>query len=92
VINDNVSFDYPTSVELFESITNSSQHMPLHKPNISSISVECIEGSILVVPPFKKDQSPIIFSRAHLQRSTVTDSSSDSETPQFSIMHDQQNI
>ena len=28
VINDNVCFDYPASVELFESITNSSLHMP----------------------------------------------------------------
>ena len=32
VINDNVSFDYPASVKLFESVTNSSLHMPLHKP------------------------------------------------------------
>ena len=31
VINDNVSFDYPVSFELFESVTNSSLHMPLHK-------------------------------------------------------------
>ena len=28
VINDNVSFDYLASVELFESVTNSSLHMP----------------------------------------------------------------
>jgi len=64
VINDNVSFDYLASVELFESITNSSLHMPLHKPSTSSTSVECIEGSILVVPPSKKGQSPIIFGKA----------------------------
>ena len=54
MINDNVSFDYPASVELFESVTNSSLHMPLHKSSTSSTSVECIEGSILVVPPSKK--------------------------------------
>ena len=30
VINDNISFDYPVSVGLFESITDSSMHMPLH--------------------------------------------------------------
>ena len=75
---DNVSFDYSASVELFESVTNSSLYMPLHKP---STSVECIEGSILVVPLSKKGQSLIIFGKAQLQRSTVTDSSSDSETP-----------
>ena len=83
MINDNVSFNYPASVELFESITNSSLHMPLHKPSTSSTSVECIEGSILVVPLSKKGESPIIFGKAQLQRSTATDSSSDSQTPQI---------
>jgi len=83
VINDNVSFDYPVSLKLFESVANSSLHMPLHKLSTSSTSVKCIEGSVLVVPPLKKDQSSIIFGRAQLQRSTVTDSSSDSETPQI---------
>ena len=66
VINDNISFDYPASVELFESVTNSSLHMPLHKSSTSSTSVECIEGSVLEVPPSKKGQSPIIFGRAQL--------------------------
>ena len=28
VINDNISFDYPVSIGLFESITDSSLHMP----------------------------------------------------------------
>jgi len=83
VINDNVSFKYPASVELFESVTNSSPHMPLHKLSTSSTSVECIEGSVLMVPLSKKGHSPIIFGKAQLQRSTVTDSSSDSESPQF---------
>ena len=83
VINDNISFDYPVSVELLESVTDSSLHMPLHKSSTSRTFVECIEGSVLVVPPSKKGQSPIIFGRAQLQRSTAIDSSSDSETPQF---------
>jgi len=81
VINDNVSFDYPASVKLFESVTNSSLHKPLHKPSTSNTSVECIEVAVLVVPPSKEGQSPIIFGRAQLQRPTATDSSSDSETP-----------
>jgi len=63
-INDNIFFDYPACVELFESVTNSSLHMPLHKPSTSSTSVECIEGSVLVVPPSKKGQSKIIIGRA----------------------------
>jgi len=28
VINENVTFDYPLSIDLFKSIDNSSQHMP----------------------------------------------------------------
>ena len=76
MINDNVIFDYPVSVGLFESVTNSSLHMPLYKPSTSSTSVECIEGSVLVVPLSKKGQSPIIFGKAQLQRSTVTYSDS----------------
>ena len=43
VINDNISFDYPVSIGLFESITDSSLHMPLHKPSISSTPVEFIK-------------------------------------------------
>jgi len=50
VINDNVSLNYPASVELFESIANSSLHMPLHKPSMPSTSVECMEGSVFVIP------------------------------------------
>jgi len=48
VINDNISFDYPVSVELFKFVTNSSLRMHLYKPSTSSTSVECIEGSVLV--------------------------------------------
>ena len=51
MINDNVSFDYLVSIELFESVTDSSLYMPLHKP---STSVEYTEGSVLVVPPSKR--------------------------------------
>jgi len=63
VINDNISFDYPASVGLFESITDSSLHMPLHKPSASSTPMESIEGVALVIPPSKEGQLPIIFGR-----------------------------
>jgi len=63
VINDNISFDYPVSVELFKSTTDSSLHMPLHKSSASSTPVKFIEGSILVVPPSKEGQLPIIFGK-----------------------------
>jgi len=54
VINDNVIFDYPSSVKLSESIANSSLHMPLHKSSIPSTSVECVEGSVFVVTSSKR--------------------------------------
>jgi len=54
------------------------------KPSMTSTSVECVEGSIFVVPPSKRSQSPIVFGRARLRRSVVTDSSSDLKPPQFS--------
>jgi len=56
VINDNIIFNYPASVGLFESITNSSLRMPLHKPSKPSTSVECVEGSVCLHS--KKDKIP----------------------------------
>jgi len=56
-------------------------YIPLHKPSMISTSVECVEGSIFVVPPSKRRQSPIVFGRARLRRSAVIDSSSDLEPP-----------
>ena len=57
--------------------------MPVHIPNMTSTSVECVEGSVFVVSPSKRSQSPIVFGRAQLQRSALTDSTSDSKSPQF---------
>jgi len=64
VINDNISFDYPMSVGLFESITDSSLHMSLHKLSASGTPMESIEGAVLVIPPSKEGQLPIIFGKA----------------------------
>ena len=81
VINDNISFDYPGSVGLFESITDSSLHMPLHKPSASGTPMESIKGAVLVVLPSKEGQLPIIFCKTQPRGFTTTDSSSDSDTP-----------
>jgi len=81
VINDNIPFDYPVSVRLFKSITDSSLHTPLHKPSASETPMESIEGAVLVIPPSKEGQSPIIFGKAKPRGSTAADSSSDSDTP-----------
>jgi len=57
--------------------------MPLPVLSMTSTPVECAEGFIFVVPLSKRSQSPIVFGKAQLRRSAVTDSSSDSELPQF---------
>ena len=64
LINENVTFDYPESVELFESIDNSFLYMPLPVLSMTSTPVECGEGSVFVVPPSKRSQLPIVFGRA----------------------------
>ena len=76
-------FGYPVNAELFESVKDSSLHMPLHKLSASSTLVEFIEGSVLVVPPSKEGQLLIVFGKAQLQRSAAADSSSDSDIPQI---------
>ena len=63
VINENVTFDYPESVKLFESVYNSSLHMLLPVLSTTSTPVECGEGSVFVVPSSKRSQSLIVFGR-----------------------------
>jgi len=46
VINENVTFDYPMSVDVFKSVDNSSLHMPLSMLSMTSTLVENGEGSI----------------------------------------------
>ena len=57
--------------------------MPLHKPSMSSTYVECMEGSVFVIYPSKRSQSPIIFGKTQPQGSMITDLSSDLEPPQY---------
>ena len=45
--------------------------------------MESVEGAVLVIPPSKEGQLPIIFGRAQPGGSTAADSSPDSDTPQF---------
>ena len=59
-----MSFNYPVSVGLFESVMDSSLHMPLHKPSAFGTPMESIEGAVLVIPPSKEGQLPIIFGKA----------------------------
>ena len=63
VINENVTFDYPVSVNLFISIDNTSLHMPLSMLSMISMPIENDGGSVFVISPFKRSQSPIVFGR-----------------------------
>ena len=63
VINENVTFDYPVSVDVFKSIDNSSLHMLLSMLSMTSTPVENSEGSVFVVPLSKRNQSLIVFDR-----------------------------
>jgi len=45
--------------------------------------MESIERAVLVIPPSKEGQSPIIFGKAQPRGSTIADLSSNSDTPQF---------
>jgi len=83
VTNENITFDYPESVDLFKSVDISSPHMPFPVLSMTSTPVESGERSVFVIPPSKRSQSPIIFGRAQLRMSAVTDSSSDSKPLQF---------
>jgi len=81
VINESITFDYPESVNLFKSADDTSLHISLSMLSMTSIHVENGEGSVFVIPPSNKNQSPIVFGRVQPRITAVTDSSSDSKPP-----------
>jgi len=83
VSNENITFDYPESVDLLKSVDKSFLHMPLPVLIMTSTPVESKEGSVFMIPPSKRSQSLIIIGRDQLRMSVVTDSSSDLEPPQL---------
>jgi len=46
VINENITFDYPVSVDVFKSVDDSSLYMPLSMLSLTSTPVENGEGSV----------------------------------------------
>ena len=66
VINENITFDYTESVDLFKSVDNSSLHMPLPVLSMTSMPVNSGEGSVFVILPSKRSKSAIVFRRAQL--------------------------
>jgi len=92
VINENVTFDYPVSVDLFKSADDSSLHMPLSMLSVTSTPEENSEGFVFVVPPSKRNQSPIVFDRIQPRISQLRTRIQTHNPRKFSIMHDQHTI
>jgi len=68
VLNENVAFDYSLCLEdVFKSIDISSLYMPLPISEIACMHIEDNEGHVFIVPPSKRDQSPIVFGRGQAQ-------------------------
>jgi len=63
VINENITFDYPVSVDLFKSVDDTSLYIPLSMISVTSTPVESGEGFVFMIPPSKRSQSLIIFCR-----------------------------
>jgi len=84
VINENINYDYSLSLEdVFKSVDISFLHMPLPISKMACIHIEDNEGSVFIVPPTKRDQSPIIFGRSQARATTFRESDDDLEPPQF---------
>jgi len=84
VLNENVAFDYSLCLNyVFKSIDISSFFMPLPISKMACMHIEDNEGSVLIVPPSKRNQSPIVFSRDQALAMTSRESDDDLEPPQF---------
>jgi len=90
VINENVTFDYPASVDVFKSVNDSFLLMPLSMLSMTSTPVENGERSVIVIPTSKRSQSTIVLGRVQPRMSVVTNSGSDLEPPQ--IFHYAQSV
>jgi len=78
VLNKNITFDYSLGLEdIFKSIDISSLQMPLPISKMACMHIEDNEGSVFIVPPSKRDQSPIVFGRG--QTRVMTSRVSDEE-------------
>jgi len=65
VLNENIAFDYSLCLEnVFKFVDITSLHVPLPISKMACIYIEDNEGSVFIVPPAKRDLSPIIFGRS----------------------------
>ena len=85
VINENITLHYPLSVDFFKFTNDTSLHMPLSMLRMTSTFIENGEGSVFMVPPSKKNQSPIVFGRVQPWIFAITDSSQIQSPHNFSL-------
>jgi len=89
VLNENVAFGYSLYLEdVFKSVDISFFHMSLPISEMACMNIEDNEGSVFIVPPSKRDESPIVFGRGQTQTTTFRESDDDLELSQF--FHDVQ--
>ena len=80
VLNENIIFDYSLCLDDV-SINVKSLHMLLLVSKMTCVHIQDNEGSVFIVPSYKKDQSPIVFGRGRAQALTSRESDNDLEPP-----------
>ena len=82
VLNENIAFDYSLCLDDV-SVNVKFLHMPLPISKLACMHIQDNEGSLFIVPPCKRDQSPIVFGRGRVQALTSRESDDDLEALQF---------
>jgi len=82
ILYENIAFDYSLCLEDV-SINVRSLHIHLPISKIACLHIQDNEGSVFIVPPCKRDQSPIVFGRGRAQAPIPKESDDDMEPPQF---------
>ena len=84
VLNENVAFNYSLCLEyILKSIDINSLYMPLAISEMVCMHIKDNEGSVVIVPPSKRDQSLTIFGRGQDRAMTPRESDDNLEPPQF---------
>ena len=82
ILNENIVFDYSLCLEDV-SVNVRSLHMPLLISKMACMHIQDNEGSVFIVLPSKKDQSPIVFGRGGAPAPTSRELDDDLEPPLF---------
>jgi len=78
ILNENIAFDYSLCLENV-SVNVRSLHIPLPISEMAWMQIQNNEESVFIVPPCKRDQSPIVFGRGRAQAPISRESDNDLE-------------